>query len=426
MVSAKGTALVVVGLQYGDEGKGKIVDGLAQGADVVIRYNGGANAGHTVINDRGTFKLHLVPSGIFNPGAWCLLGNGAVVDPESLVQEMAVLLEHGVTLDKFRISDAAHVVMPWHRVMDKAQEIFKGAAAIGTTGRGIGPCYVDKVARVGIRMGELRDLGTLKSRVERLYARKLAEICALNPDVAMELPSVAEIMGTLTGCQHLLVPHIAATDELARDFNRQGKNILLEAAQGTLIDLEVGTYPYVTSSYATSAGACLGSGLPPNAITDVIGVAKAYTTRVGNGPFPGELCDDLGEKLRQAGNEFGTTTGRPRRCGWFNAAEVRRAAMINGCDEIVLTKLDVLSGFERIGIVLGDSVPDNCMEWQGWCEPIAGIKDWKALPDAAKRYVNAIERFVGVPIGAVSTGAHRDDLITPPALTEREAELQAK
>lgn len=407
--------LVVVGLQFGDEGKGKIVDLLAETADLVVRYNGGANAGHTVANDKGTFKLHLVPSGIFNARARCFLGNGAVIDPEVLIQELAGLSAAGIATDRFRVSSRAHVVMPWHKTADAAAEAAKGKAAIGTTGRGIGPCYMDKVSRVGIRIGELLDPDSLCAKIMRMNGPP----GFLN---GFDFNSVRRWAATLG-------PAIADTDALARESAAGGERILLEAAQGTMIDLEVGTYPFVTSSYATAAGACIGSGLPPGAIDEVVGVAKAYITRVGNGPMPTELDDEVGAALRRAGNEFGTTTGRPRRCGWFDAPLVRYAAEVNGLHGIILTKLDVLSGMQTLRIATAYEFDGQLRgrpmvnaepygrylpvyeECEPWDEPIAGITDWNDLPAAAQRYVERIEELVGVPIDMVATGPRREDII---------------
>ncbi|HTM68119.1 MAG TPA: adenylosuccinate synthase [Candidatus Binatia bacterium] len=406
------SATVIVGLQFGDEGKGKIIDRAAGDFDVVIRYNGGANAGHTVENALGVFKLHLVPSGIFNPAALCILGNGAVVDPDVLLKELDELAAAGVDTRNFRLSSRAHLVMPWHKVADKASEAAKGSAAIGTTGRGIGPCYGDKVARVGIRAGELCDPVSFAARIAASGRG--------------DAPSPEDILRWSAR----LAPLIDDTDVLAREALARGKRVLLEAAQGTMIDLECGTYPFVTSSYATSAGACIGSGLPPTAIGKVVGVAKAYTTRVGNGPFVTELLDEIGERLRKAGNEFGTTTGRPRRCGWFDIPLARYAAEVNGTTEIVLTKLDVLSalpalkvcvGYVRGGMLLsrppGPAVPyEGCkpayVELPGWSSPIAGVTRWDGLPPEARAYVEYLEAEVGVRIAAVATGPHRDAIIT--------------
>jgi adenylosuccinate synthase len=422
------SATVIVGLQYGDEGKGKIIDLAAQDHDVVIRYNGGANAGHTVENDKGVFKLHLVPSGIFNPTALCILGNGAVVDPAVLIKELGEIKAAGVDTTGFRVSSRAHVVLPLHQALDARSEKAKGAAAIGTTGKGIGPCYMDKVGRVGIRIGDLLDMDRVAERVERLYTGKRE----LYPDMTGPFEAVSDARGLLSLLADqaaLLALHIADTDVLARQALKDGKRVLLEAAQGTMIDLEYGTYPFVTSSYATAAGACVGSGIPPTGIGKVIGIAKAYTTRVGNGPFATELADAAGDALRHAGNEFGTTTGRPRRCGWFDAPLVRYAAEVNGAAEIVLTKLDVLSAFPTLKVCTGYTYRGETRsrppgpseryeeyepiyeELPGWLSPTAGIRRWQDLPEAARRYVLRIEELVGVRIAAVATGPHRDAIV---------------
>ena len=412
------SATAVVGLQYGDEGKGKVVDWMAKMFAYVVRYNGGPNAGHTVENLFGKFALHQVPSGIFNPEAWCFLGNGTVVDVMRAADELSELRSRGIDTGRFRISDRAHLILSWHRMIDTLSEAERGAAAIGTTGRGIGPCYADKTSRLGIRVGELRDLEGLRSRLIAVRREKLKEIRARFPDVDVidDIGAEKEVeifLDDFRRSNEVIRDCIADTDELVRQAWRRGDEILLEGAQGTMIDLQFGTYPYVTSSSVTAAGACIGAGLPPKAVSAVIGIAKAYTTRVGNGPMPTELLDETGNRLRAAGNEFGTTTGRPRRCGWFDAAAVKYACEVNGADGIILTKLDVLSGFDELKIAVardadGQPVYESA---KGWSEPIRDKLAWFQLPDEAKRYVDRLEELIGVPIKAVATGPGRHAII---------------
>lgn len=432
---------VVVGLQYGDEGKGKIVDMLAQEADVVVRYNGGANAGHTIVIDSGTYKLHLVPSGILNPGVRiCVIGNGAVIDPDELLREIAMLEALGITVKgRFLISSNAHLVMPWHRKADEIMERLSGKHKIGSTGRGIGPCYTEKVARSGFRAEALRDPDAMRRRMVELMEDSAAR--ARSPFSALIYAADGfQLDRDIQRWCAELGPYVADTDTLVRAEWKKGSRILLEAAQGTMIDLDYGSYPKVTSSYATAAGACIGSGLPPTAIERVVGVVKAYTTRVGEGPFPTEMeyCD-VGERLRQAGNEFGTTTGRSRRCGWLDLPMVRYAAAVNGVTEIMLTKLDVLSGFEMFcaatcykqEIIGGDKAKDMKIIseltasdingssgayplfkfYPGWSESIANEKDWTRLDKNARHCVEDWERHFGVRISAVATGPHRGAII---------------
>jgi adenylosuccinate synthase len=419
-----------VGAQFGDEGKGKIVDELVSKRhfDMVIRYNGGANAGHTVIIDDKTFKLHQVPSGIFHRSVLCAIGNGAVVDLLQLMQELENLALSGVNVDNFALSASAHLVMPWHPILDRAAEERRGKSAIGTTGRGIGPCYEDKAARRGIRVGELiGNRADLEQRVTVLHAQKMHDLLGQYPLQSL-MPSIPEIMATLDWARIRLGPHIRDVDATARKVEREGGKILLEGAQGTMLDLELGTYPNVSSSYATSAGACVGSGLPPKAIKEVLCVAKAYMTRVGSGPFPTELLDATGEKLRTLGHEFGTTTGRPRRCGWFDAALLAHTCEVNGADGIVLTKLDVLSDFETIGFCVAYDLDENTRtskaipgrlaqstpvyaEVEGWNEPIADCNSWDKLPVKAQKYVELVEMFCETPVVAVATGPSRSSII---------------
>lgn len=416
------SATVVVGLQYGDEGKGKIVDWLAEKYRVIVRYNGGPNAGHTVVNDRGEFKLHQVPSGIFNPEARCCLASGAVIDSVQLVRELEMLAGRGVATEGFGLSERAHVILPWHQLADRLSEASRGGKAIGTTGRGIGPCYADKVNRTGLSVAAAIEAGAEGLRQEcdarvgqlaRLYhgqdAFRTGDVQA--QEMRHRAAEAYEALITLS-----LMDRVSDTDAVIRRAWKAGDPIMLEGAQGTMIDLNYGTYPYVSSSTSTAAGACIGSGLPPTAITRVIGVAKAYATRVGAGPFPTELTDASGDRLRALGKEFGTTTGRPRRCGWFDAADARYAAEVNGATEIVLTKLDVLSPFGTIRVATHrerDAAGDATYyeELPGWKTPIDGATSWSALPPAAKRYVARLEELIGVPITHVATGPGRQAII---------------
>jgi adenylosuccinate synthase len=409
------SATVVVGAQYGDEGKGRIVDWLAERFRHVVRYNGGPNAGHTVVNDFGAFKLHQVPSGIFNPMAACYIGNGAVVSPTALANELTALRKREIPLGCFHLSHRAHLIMPWHVAQDRIEEALAGKSAIGTTGQGIGPCYAEKASRTGFRVEDLVAEGFWE-RFVMARLRKRNDLKRLYPNARF---------GDLAGSDdreareehkrlvEALAPHVTDVGVWLRAAWKRGEPILLEGAQAAHIDIENGAYPYVSSSVSTSAGACVGSGLPPKAIRRVIAVAKAYTTRVGKGPLPTELPGPLADELREAGKEFGTTTGRPRRCGWFDAYKTREACEINGADAVVLTKLDVLSSFKEITVAVDDSDgPDYAYEkLPGWNKPIDGCRRWRDLPASARRYVERLEEAVGTPIAAVSVGPERGAII---------------
>lgn len=411
-------ATSIVGFQFGDEGKGKIVDWKSRdyAYEFVVRTGGGANAGHTIENDMGTFKLHLMPSGIFaSPGTNAVIGNGVVIDAEMLLKEIDDIGKKLPIEQLLLVSDKAHLVMPWHKLIDRLVEESRGSGKIGTTGRGIGPCYADKASRVGIRVGELLDVEQLLIKLSPMLHLKRCEIMAQFQQSKIDLPTFAELAKTLRIQAALLRPYIKDAGAILRSAHQEGRKILLEGAQGTMLDIDHGTYPYVTSSCATSAGACQGSGLPPSAITRVIGVAKAYTTRVGEGPFRSELTDEIGERLRQIGKEFGTTTGRSRRCGWFDVEIVRESAEINGATEIILTKLDVLSGLPTIKIVYGPNRrPPQVGDVPGWQETIEDARTWDKLPENAKSYVKTLEAMVGVRISHVATGPHRDSIIEVP------------
>ncbi len=420
--------VIVVGAQWGDEGKGKLVDVLTEKADIVARYQGGHNAGHTVVINNKKYVLHLIPSGILHKNTVCIIGNGVVVEPAALIEEIRGLRRRGIRVGKnLLISRNAHLIMPYHIALDAAGEKIRGKKCIGTTGRGIGPTYVDKMARTGIRVGDL-----------------------LYPDLFMEkiranLRQVNFLMKNLYGARgfsagkiyddylrhaNVLKNHIADTDVLIDDAVSSKKNLLLEGAQGTLLDIDHGTYPYVTSSNATAGGACTGLGIGPTKITRVLGVVKAYTTRVGSGPFPTELSDATGEEIRRKGSEFGATTGRPRRCGWLDTVILRHSVMINGLTGIALTKLDILDDLDTIKICTAYKYKgkiythflkeleafERCTpvyeEMKGWKKSTVGIKEFRKLPKEAQSYIRRIEELVGVKADIISTGRKRDELIT--------------
>ena len=431
MARSRGTCQVVVGAQWGDEGKGKIVDVLAERADVVARYQGGANAGHTVVVDGEEFILHQVPSGVLHPGKECLLGNGVVLDAAELFREIDLLEERGIDAEaRVRVSHRAHLLLPWHKALDAAKEGSRGARAIGTTGRGIGPAYEDKIGRVGIRVTDCLDGERLEELVEEGAEAKRAALAALGSDASV---SAEETLAEIGKWRDRLLARAADVSQRVADHIAGGRRILLEGAQGSQLDIDHGTYPYVTSSSTTAGGAVIGIGLGPKFLDDIIGVVKAYTTRVGNGPLPTEVESPLQERLREAGDEYGATTGRPRRCGWFDAVVVRYAARINSLTELAVTKLDVLDGFESVRLCTGyrsagsdgggelDEFPANLAllercepiyeEHPGWEGPIAGARSWNELPPAARRYLERVEELVGVPIRRVSVGQDRDQIL---------------
>lgn len=420
-------AVVLIGAQWGDEGKGKATDLLGDRVQWVVRYQGGNNAGHTVVLPDGQkFALHLIPSGILTPGVTSVIGNGVVVDPGVLLEELAGLEEQGVDTSKLLISADAHLIMPYHVAIDKVTERYLGKAKIGTTGRGIGPCYQDKIARVGVRAQDLLDEKILRQKVEaaldfknqvlvKVYNRK-----ALDPEQVVD--SVLEHGTRFTS-------RIADTRLLLNQALERGETVLLEGSQGTLLDVDHGTYPFVTSSNPTSGGASAGSGIGPTKITTVIGILKAYTTRVGSGPFPTELNDDMGEHLRKTGGEFGVTTGRSRRTGWFDAVIARYAARVNGITDYFLTKLDVLSGLEKVPVCVGytidgervDEMPMSQTdvhhavpvyeELPGWFEDITHCRTYEELPANARAYVEHLEQISGARMSAIGVGPGRDQTI---------------
>ena len=420
------SVVAVVGAQWGDEGKGRIIDLLAQRAHVVVRYQGGSNAGHTVVNAQGTFKLHLVPAGIFNPAVVCVVGPGVVVDPIALLAEIEELDRRGVSVDNLHISDRAHVVMPYHFLLDRLEEEARGNGKIGTTGRGIGPAYVDKAARVGIRMVDLVQPDDFREKLRVVLPMKNDVLTKIYGAPPLDEAAVYE---EYRGYGARLARFVTDVGPILDRSVAEDRNVLLEGGQGTLLDLDHGTYPYVTASSPTAGGACSGAGLGPSKIGRALGVYKAYTTRVGAGPFPTELLDETGEHLRQRGAEYGTTTGRPRRCGWFDAVVARYSARINGFSAAAITKLDVLDEVDTIKVCVGyrldgaayDRIPARLADygrcepiWEelpGWKQPTTEARTLEALPDAARHYVDRISALLGLPIDLVSVGASREQVI---------------
>jgi len=409
---------LIVGLQWGDEGKGKIVDHMAQTHDMVCRFAGGHNAGHTIVVDDRKYALHLIPSGVLNPGAKNIVGNGVVLSPVDFLKEMR---QFDDLEGRLFISDKAHLLLPYHAMIDQARERMKGDKAIGTTGKGIGPAYGDKIARVGHRVGELHHPERLADRILHHFQQNRAIFDVMG----VEAPRRTELLEELEGYHQALSPYIVDTTLLVWEALERGERMLLEGAQGTMLDIDHGTYPYVTSSTTVSAGACSGLGLNPKDIGKVTGIAKAYCTRVGNGPFPSEDFGADGEKLRKNGHEFGTTTGRPRRCGWFDAVAMKHAVRINGVDQVALMKLDVLDGFDEVKVCVAyrvggkeiDYVPYDLEDaspvyqtFPGW-EKSEGVREFDALPETAKSYIEALEEMIGAKMGIISTSPQREDTI---------------
>jgi adenylosuccinate synthase len=419
--------VVVVGSQWGDEGKGKIVDWLSSQADVVVRFQGGHNAGHTLVIDGVTYKLSLLPSGIVRPGKLSVVGNGVVVDPHALVAEIERVSAQGVAIspETLRIAENACLILSVHRELDQQREAANSGTKIGTTGRGIGPAYEDKVGRRAIRMTDLTDLGSLMPKIERL----LAHHNALRRGLRLPEIDPQAIYDELAGVAPKVLPYVTTVFDLLDDVRRAGKRILFEGAQGTLLDIDHGTYPFVTSSNTVAGQAAIGSGMGPGAINYVLGITKAYTTRVGGGPFPTELEDENGQIMGDRGREFGTVTGRRRRCGWFDAVLVRQAVKTNGIDGIALTKLDILDVFKEIKVCVGyeldgkpiDIFPANQDAQQrirpiyetieGWNSTTMGARSWGELPAQAIKYVRRIEELIGCPVALLSTSPERDDTI---------------
>lgn len=425
-------AVVLVGAQWGDEGKGKATDLLGGDVDYVVRYQGGNNAGHTVVIGDQKYALHLLPTGILSPDVVPVIGNGVVIDPRVLLEEIDGLAARGISAERLLISANAHLIMPHHRALDKVSERYLGKAKIGTTGRGIGPAYGDKIYRMGVRVQDLLDPGILAKKIEVALTEKNQVLTKVYNRRGIDADAVVE---EYLGYAERLRPHIADTSLVLSKALDEGKFVLLEGGQGTLLDIDHGTYPFVTSSSPTSGGACAGSGIPPTRLSKVIGIVKAYTTRVGSGPFPTELTDDMGEWLRQTGAEFGTTTGRNRRTGWFDAVIARYATRINGVTDYFLTKLDVLSGLERIPVCVAyevdgvrhEEIPMTQTdfhhakpvyeEFPGWQEDITGAKTFDDLPPNAQAYVRALEEMSGAPISAVGVGPARDATLVLRPLT---------
>jgi adenylosuccinate synthase len=420
-------AIVLIGAQWGDEGKGKATDLLGSQIQWVVRYQGGNNAGHTVVLPNGDkFALHLIPSGILTPGVRNVIGNGVVVDPGVLIEELTGLQERGVDTSGLLLSADAHLIMPYHVAIDKVSERYLGKAKIGTTGRGIGPAYQDKIARVGVRAADLLDSKILRQKVEAALDFKNQVLVKLYNRRALD---VDEVMDTVLAAGHKIEHRIADTRLLLNQALDNGETVLLEGSQGTLLDVDHGTYPFVTSSNPTAGGAAVGAGIGPMRIDRVIGILKAYTTRVGSGPFPTELHDAMGEHLRKAGGEFGVTTGRSRRCGWFDAVIGRYATRVNGITDFFLTKLDVLSGLEKVPVCVAyevngrrcDEMPMTQSdvhhavgvyeEFPGWWEDISECRSFDELPRNARNYVLTLEAMIGAKISAIGVGPGRDETI---------------
>lgn len=419
---------VVIGGQWGDEGKGKVVDVLSEKADLVARFNGGNNAGHTVINERGEFKFHLIPVGILRPNVPSIIGNGVVVDPDALFEEITALHESSVDTSQLIISDKAHVVMPYHSRLDHLEESNRaeGGSALGTTGRGIGPAYGDKAARTGIRMADLMDEKGLLSRLSFALERKNAVITKLYGGEPFSLDDIYE---KCRDWANRLKPYVRSVEPIIREAMAKDQVLLLEGAQGAMLDLDHGTYPYVTSSSPSVGGACTGLGISPMRIKGVAGVYKAYATRVGAGPFPTELNDEISDTIRSKASEYGVTTGRPRRIGWFDAVAGNYAATLNGMTSAILTRLDVLDGFSPIKICVGYRIRGQVVnqfpstvreleecepvyeEFPGWEKPAAGARKLEELPAEALRYVRRLEELLGCPVSMISTGPDRNEIV---------------
>lgn len=411
---------LVVGLQWGDEGKGKIVDMLAKAYDVVVRYQGGHNAGHTIVVDGKKIALHLLPSGVLYPHCQNIIGNGVVIELGSLWREI-----EGFGIDKLNgrlfISDRAHIILPYHIALDRLKEKLKKQDAIGTTGKGIGPTYADKASRVGVRVGELKNLKELEQKLGSYYK----EIQIVLHSLGGEAPSFESMMSELEKMSKKILPFVCDSTQFLWEAQRAGKKILLEGAQGSMLDLDHGTYPFVTSSTTMSSGACSGSGINVKELDEIIGIAKAYCTRVGNGPFPSEEFGEIGEEIQKRGGEFGTTTGRARRCGWFDAVAMKYACKLNGCTQVALMKLDVLDGFDEVKVCVGyeyrgerieyipydyESARPIYQSFKGW-EKTEGIREFEKLPQNCKEYIRALEKMIECKISILSTSPDREDSI---------------
>ncbi|WP_232698030.1 adenylosuccinate synthase [Brevibacillus daliensis] len=417
------STVVVVGTQWGDEGKGKITDYLAETAEVVARYQGGNNAGHTIIFDGNKYKLHLIPSGIFYTDKICVIGNGMVIDPKALIAELDYLHGHGFSTNNLKVSDRAHVILPYHIKLDGVEEESRGANKIGTTRKGIGPAYMDKAARIGIRIADLMDAEEFKEKLSRNLEEKNRILEKLYGAEGFKLEEIYE---EYLKYAEIIRPYVTDTSVVLNDVIDNGSRVLFEGAQGVLLDIDQGTYPYVTSSSPIAGGVTIGSGVGPSKIHQVIGVAKAYTTRVGDGPFPTELHDEVGDLIREVGFEFGTTTGRPRRIGWFDSVVLRHARRVSGITGLAITKLDTLSGLETLRIctaykykgeilehfpaslkVLAECEPVY-EELPGWSEDITGVRNLNDLPENARHYIERITQLTGVPMSIFSVGPDRE------------------
>ncbi len=418
---------VVVGVQWGDEGKGKIIDILASRADVVVRSQGGNNAGHTVVNGSEVYKLHLIPSGILYKNTGCYIGCGVIIDPEDILKEIDGLTERGIDCSNLRIDPRAHIIMPWHRALDRLSEKALGKNQIGTTGRGIGPCYMDKYERCGIRVYDLIHPELFADKVKSVGALKNKIMTKVYDGEPLDLDA---IIAEFNEYAKRLAPFVDDISVLTYNAWKQNKEILFEGAQATMLDIDVGTYPFVTSSHPVAAGAAIGAGVGPTMLGEIIGVAKAYTTRVGAGPFPTELLNETGDLIRDRGREFGTTTGRPRRCGWFDAVTIRHAVRVNGLSCLAVNKFDTLSGLETLKVCVAYKKSDGSLFTEypcdiadlDGCEPvyedipgfdgdISACKSYADLPDACKHYIDELERIVGCPIKMVGVGPSRDQIL---------------
>ena len=415
----------VVGGHWGDEGKGKVINLLARDADLVIRGHGGANAGHTVVNELGRFAVHLVPAGIFNPRALCIIGPGVAVHPGLLVAELDELGAREIDTSGLRVSTAAHLVMPFHQSLDRAEDEAREEQRLGTTGRGIGPTYVDKAKRIGLRVGDLLDAPSFRRKLQFVLDRKYHEFAA----VGLPRPEADPIADEYLAFAARLKPYIAETQPLVDEAVARGRQVVLEGAHATLLDLDHGTYPYVTSSHCTVAGLLQGSGVGPRRLTRAIGVYKAYCSRVGEGPFPTELFDATAERIRDLGHEYGTTTGRPRRCGWFDAVAGRHSSRVNAFDGIAVTRLDILTGFDELKICTAYEVDgqqidyfpsqvetlERCVPvyetYPGWDEPLMGARGWADLPANAQAYVRRLEMLLEAPVQLIGVGEAREEIV---------------
>ncbi len=419
-------SVAIIGCQWGDEGKGRVVDLLSNRVDMVVRFQGGDNAGHTVVKGNDEFKLHLIPSGILYPDVICIIGNGVVLNPEVLIKELDNLESKGISTDNLRISSNAHLIMPYHIILDKAGEHRLGKSKIGTTHKGIGPVYADKALRMGIRAQDLQDLKIFKTKLEeslKLNNKIMEKIYGLDP------LDMNEVFDKYKQYGNRIKKYIVNTTSLISEALDNNKKVMFEGAQGTMLDIDHGTYPYVTSSSTIAGGVCVGAGIGPSRLDEILGVVKAYTTRVGSGPFPTEERSKVGDYLREKGYEYGTTTGRPRRCGWIDTVILKYSIMLNSVDSIALTKLDILSGLKKVKICTGykyngkvyhympchQTILHKCTpvyeEYQGWSEDISGIRNFEDLPRQARDYIRNIEKIVKVTVSMVSVGAERSKII---------------